>query len=74
MEAGLRIACREGYQQLIVEGDSQLIIRMLKKMKNGTPLNRITTSWRLGPTLEGVFHLLSQVNVHHPLSREAVNQ
>jgi ribonuclease HI len=44
LEAGLNIAIRESFHMLIIEGDSQLIIQMLRRLQNGIPLSKLTTN------------------------------
>jgi hypothetical protein len=44
---GLRLARDHGFTKLIVEGDSQLIINILRRMLNGVPPDKLAPSWRL---------------------------
>eukprot|EP00253_Pinus_taeda_P017009 PITA_17009 len=43
---GLRIAIRNGYRNLEIEGDSQMAIEILKKLNNGKNWEQVTNSWR----------------------------
>jgi hypothetical protein len=60
LEEGLQIAIRERYTQLVVEGDSQLIINMLSHLQHGSPLHKISKSWCLSLSLERISHLLNR--------------
>jgi ribonuclease HI len=37
LKKGLSIEIREGFHKLVVEGDSQIIICMFKKLQQGSP-------------------------------------
>jgi ribonuclease HI len=37
LEKGLNITIQEGFEKLVVEGDSQIIIQMPKKLQRGSP-------------------------------------
>lgn len=47
LETGLRIAIRQGFSKLIVEGDSQLIIQMLKNLQYSSSPAKISNNWQL---------------------------
>jgi hypothetical protein len=42
-----------------VEGDSQIIISMLSKLKNGSEPTKISTNWRLLGSLESPKNMIS---------------
>jgi ribonuclease HI len=44
---GLQIASQNNYNKLIVEGDSQVIIGLLKRLLHGANPDKISPSWRL---------------------------
>jgi ribonuclease HI len=52
LEEGLRIASRQGYTKHIAEGNSQIIINMLKSLQHGSPISKISKRWRLESSLE----------------------
>lgn len=56
---GLKIAHRKNFFPLIVEGDSQIIIRMATKLQYGSPIHKISSSWRMSQRLEMINHWLS---------------
>lgn len=51
---GLLLAGEHNYYPLEVEGDSQILINMAKKILNGSQTRNITTSWRLEARLENI--------------------
>jgi ribonuclease HI len=55
---GLRIARANGFTKLIAEGDSQLIINILRRMLNGVHPDRLAPSWRLSLGLQLLSDLL----------------
>ena len=61
VKQGLIIAIREHYHRLIVEGDSAMVTGVLQKLKQGTPWEKITKSWRIAALMEEVSQLLKQV-------------
>jgi len=46
LKQGLEIARRERIQKLVVEGDSTLVIDIVKKLQQGTHWEKISKSWR----------------------------
>lgn len=48
---GLTLANRYRLTPLIVEGDSEIIIRMIRKLQMGAQVHRVTPSWRLSAIL-----------------------
>jgi len=59
---GLRIAIRNGYRNLEIEGDSQIVIEILKKLNNGKNWEQITTSWRTAGIVEEMADLLKRID------------
>jgi hypothetical protein len=49
---GLQVATHNQYHQVIVEGDSQIIIQLITKILHGEHPRRISPSWRLSGFLE----------------------
>jgi ribonuclease HI len=54
LEEGLCVVAAKGYDKLIIEGDSQIIINMFKILQHGSPTLKITKSWRLEASLEAI--------------------
>lgn len=59
---GLRIAIRNGYRNLEIEGDSQITIEILKKLNNGKNWERITTSWRTARIIQEIAELIKRID------------
>lgn len=57
---GLRIAIRNGYKNLEIEGDSQIAIEILKKLNNGKSWERITNSWRTAGIVQEIEELIKR--------------
>jgi ribonuclease HI len=55
---GLQTAMDKGYQRIILEGDSQIIIRLTTKILYGCDPAKISPSWRLYGLLADFSHLL----------------
>eukprot|EP00253_Pinus_taeda_P019391 PITA_19391 len=49
---GLKIAQKQRYSALIVEGDSQIIINMASKIQQGSESQKVSRSWRMVTRLE----------------------
>ena len=58
---GLRIAIRNGYRNLEIEGDSQMKIEILKKLNNGKNWEQVTNSWRTAGIIQEIAKLLKGV-------------
>lgn len=58
---GLRIAVRNGYSSLEIEGDSQITIDMLKKLRNGKRWDQVTYSWRTAGIIHDIEGLLRRI-------------
>lgn len=57
---GLILAHRNKLFPLIIEGDSQILIRIAIKLQNGSPVHKVSSSWRMAHRLESLNHWLSQ--------------
>ena len=55
---GLELAIKNDFAKLIVEGDSQIIINLLRRILNGANPDRISPSWRLSHGLQIITDLL----------------
>lgn len=59
---GLRIAIRNGYLNLEILGDSQMVIEILKKLNNGKIWEKITNSWRTTAVVREIAELLERLD------------
>lgn len=57
---GLHLAKERGLLPLIVEGDSQIIINMASKLLQGSPVHKVSSSWRMATRLELLQQWLTQ--------------
>ena len=57
---GLTLAQDKSFFPLIIEGDSQIIINMVTKLMQGSPIHRVSRSWRMAQRLELIDKWLSQ--------------
>jgi ribonuclease HI len=55
---GLELAIKNDFTKLIVEGDSQIIINLLRRILNGANPDRISPIWRLSHGLQIITDLL----------------
>jgi len=65
---GLKIAIRNGYNKLEVEGDSLMVIQALRKLNNGTSWDKVSRSWRtssLIQELESILGRFDYLNIRH---------
>lgn len=44
---GLILSHKQGLFPLVIEGDSQILIQMVSKILQGTPLSKVSNSWRM---------------------------
>lgn len=58
---GLRIAVRNMYMNLEIEGDSQMTIEMLKKLNDGKSLEQVARSWRTATIIQDIEELLGRI-------------
>ena len=63
---GLLIITREGYAKLVVEGDSQVIIMMLKRMQEGYAIIQISNCCHLEGGLECLQAITPSIEVIVP--------
>jgi ribonuclease HI len=70
---GLQLAIKNHYTQIIVEGDSQLIISLLRRISHGTRPDNISPSWRLSHGLQIMADLMhhNQVIIPTHIRRKA---
>lgn len=59
---GLRIAVRNNYRNLEIEGDSQVVIEMLRKLNNGKNWEQIVGSWRTAGIVQDLAELLRRID------------
>lgn len=57
---GIILAHRQKLFPLIIEGDSQILIRIANKLQNGSPVHKVSHSWRMAHRLESLNNWLSQ--------------
>jgi ribonuclease HI len=71
----LQLAIENNFTKLTVEGDSLIIINLLRKILNGASLVRISPSWRLLHGLQIIFDSLrSNLTIIPAHVRRKVNQ
>jgi len=63
---GLQLASEHGFNNLVVEGDSQIIINMLWRILNGANLEKIMPSWRLSHGLQMLTNLMKPTQTIFP--------
>ena len=61
VKQGLIIARRENWQRLIIEGDSELVTGILRKLQQGTPWEKITQIWRIAALILEVSQLMRHI-------------
>ena len=69
---GLRIAARNGYRNLEIEGDSRLMIDMLRKLRGGKSWDHVAKSWRTAgiiQDIEGLMQTIDYITINHVLRR-----
>lgn len=57
---GMRIAVRLRYKQLEVEGDSLLVINMMRKLYNGKAWDKLTHSWRIASLIQELGEIIKR--------------
>ena len=60
---GVKLAVEEGWFPVIVEGESNIIIQMEKKLANGKSIEKNSSSWRLLGQLDSLRTLISSHNM-----------
>jgi ribonuclease HI len=63
---GLQLAKDHNFNQLMVEGDSQILINLLGQLLNGADPDKISPSWRLSHGLKAIVELLCSNQVVIP--------
>jgi len=53
---------RNGYRNLEIEGDSHMVIEMLKKLNNGKNWEQIVVSWRTAGIVQELAELLRRID------------
>jgi ribonuclease HI len=72
---GLQLAIKYNYTKLFVEGDSQLIIGLLRRLTNGVNPDSISPSWRLSHGLQTIAGLINPNRIIIPTHiRRKANQ
>eukprot|EP00253_Pinus_taeda_P031554 PITA_31554 len=59
---GLRIAVRNRYLNLEIEGDSQITIEMLRRLKDGQRWDKVAKSWRTAAIIKDIEELLNKID------------
>jgi ribonuclease HI len=62
LELGLKILSHERMKNIIVEGDSTLVINMTKRLQNGTRVGKVQQHWRLAHSLQKIQEHLRTLN------------
>lgn len=57
---GLKIAIRNGYNKLEVEGDSLMVIQALRKLNNGTSCDKVSRSWKTSSLIQELASILGR--------------
>lgn len=58
---GLRIAVRNGYTNLDIEGDSQLVVEMIRSLNNGKDWDQVARSWRMEGIIQDLVDMLKRI-------------
>lgn len=61
MKRGLEIAIREEYNKLHIEGDAKLVVDIVKQLQQGTPVEKISSSWRTAWLVKEISKILKQL-------------
>jgi len=59
---GLKIARRNGYRKLEIEGDSTLVINSIRKLIQGKSWEKVVKSWRSASTVRDIGELLTKID------------
>jgi ribonuclease HI len=74
LEQGLEILIREGHANVIVEGDSALVINTAKRLQCGTSIGKVIRHWRLAQTLQRIMkHLQTMFTIEFRWIRRSKN-
>jgi len=63
LETGLEILIYERMTNTIMEGDSTLVINIVKRIQNGTRVGKIQRHWRLAHSLQKIQEHLQTMNI-----------
>lgn len=58
---GLRVAIRNGYMNLEIEGDSKITIEILRKLRDGRSWDQVTNSSRTTGIIQDIEGLLNKI-------------
>jgi len=61
LHQGLQIVVRNGYMNLEIEGDSQITVEMLRKLRDGRSWQHVTKSWRTSGIIQDIGNLLNRI-------------
>jgi ribonuclease HI len=74
LEIGLEILRREGMTNIVVEGDSMLVINTARKLQNDTKVGKIQRHWHLVYSLQKIQeHLQMRITVELRWVRRSAN-
>lgn len=59
---GIRIAIRNGYTKLEIEGDLQLVVEMLRKLNNGKDWEQVAKSWRTTGLIQDLEDIMEHID------------
>lgn len=59
---GLKIARRNGYRKLEIEGDSTLVINSIRKLIQGKNWEKVVKRWRSASTIRDIEEMLTGIN------------
>eukprot|EP00253_Pinus_taeda_P010380 PITA_10380 len=62
LHQGLRIAIRNGYTNLEITGDSQIVVDMLRRLNNGRGWEKVTKSWRTAGIVQEIAELIKRID------------
>ena len=59
---GLKIARRNGYRKLEIEGDSTMVINAIRQLIQGKSWEKVVESWRSASTVRDIGELLTNID------------
>jgi len=62
LHQGLRIAIRNGYTNLEITGDSQIVVDMLRRLNNGQGWEKVTKSWRTTDIVQEIADFIKRID------------
>jgi ribonuclease HI len=66
LEEGIRVVEAQGYEKIIIEGDSQIMINMFKRLQQGSSTSKISKIWHLETSLDSIQQILASMPVIIP--------